>query len=283
MTPASTVLVSALLLGPAAAPGTRTSPDAPELRALLTQFLAGASRDDAATHERFWADELIYTGSSGRRIGKADIMKDVRAPSPAPSPSAKPEDDLPVYTAEDVRIQQYGDTAVVAFRLVGTSRRDGRPHVSKYLNTGTFVKRAGQWRAVAWQATRVPRTEEEARPEVAAAESKLRQALLDGDAKVLEPLLDKDFVWSQGPGEEMTRQALMDALASGKLKYVKLATTPVSLSLYGETAVVRTVSQGQRTMDSAPFTTPYTLTLVDRGEGWKAVALQGHAELTRSE
>jgi hypothetical protein len=41
---------------------------------------ADESRNDAAAHERFWAEELIYTGSSGKRIGKADILADVRAP-----------------------------------------------------------------------------------------------------------------------------------------------------------------------------------------------------------
>ena len=45
----------------------------------LNDFLDGASKNDPAVHERFWADELIYTGSSGRRIGKADIMRDVHA------------------------------------------------------------------------------------------------------------------------------------------------------------------------------------------------------------
>ncbi|HWW74504.1 MAG TPA: hypothetical protein VNZ44_03860, partial [Pyrinomonadaceae bacterium] len=49
------------------------APDAAELTRLLNEFLAGAGRNDAAAHERFWAEDLVYTGSSGRRVGKADI------------------------------------------------------------------------------------------------------------------------------------------------------------------------------------------------------------------
>jgi hypothetical protein len=60
-----------------------------------------------------------------------------------------------VYTAEDVDIRLYGKAAVVAFRLVGTGQ-GGDADRSEYLNTGTFVKRNGEWRAVAWQATRIP-------------------------------------------------------------------------------------------------------------------------------
>ena len=47
------------------------------------------------------------------------------------------------------------DTAVVAFRLVGKPAGEGGPALY-YLNTGTFVRRDGEWRAVAWQATKVP-------------------------------------------------------------------------------------------------------------------------------
>jgi len=52
------------------------APDAAELTSLLNQFLAGASRNNVAMHDRFWAEDVIYTGSGGRRRGKADIMKD---------------------------------------------------------------------------------------------------------------------------------------------------------------------------------------------------------------
>ena len=134
----------------------QTAPDAAELTKLLKEFLAGAGRNDAITHDRFWAEDLIYTGSSGRRRSKADIMRDVRA-----APAPKPGDPATTYTAEDIRIQQYGTTAIVAFRLVGTTAQGGKTEVANYLNTGTFLKRNGNWQVVSWQATKVPRSEEE--------------------------------------------------------------------------------------------------------------------------
>ena len=140
---------------PAASQPAANAPEAAELTKLLREFLAGASRDDAAIHDRFWADELIYTGSSGRRISKADIMRDVREES-APKEKKEEEPESAVYTAEDIRVQQYGTTAIVAFRLVGTTQKGGKTEVAHYLNTGTFLKRNGEWRAVAWQATKLP-------------------------------------------------------------------------------------------------------------------------------
>ncbi len=251
------------------------APDVAELTRLLKEFLAGASRNDAAVHDRFWADEVVYTGSSGRRVGKPDIMADVRAAAP-PKPGAP----ATTYTAEDIRIQQYGDTAVIAFRLVGTSGGDGGARVANYLNTGTFLKRNGQWRAVAWQATRTPGPAGEASRDVITAQSALHRAILAADVKALEALADDSFVWTDRTGEQMTRAELLDVLGSGRLKYSKLDTTDVTVSLYGDTAVVRGVSLRQRavspgspTGDAAPFTALYTQTLVERGSGWKAVAM----------
>ena len=252
------------------------APDTAELTRLLNEFLAGAGRNDAAVHERFWAEDLIYTGSSGRRVGKADIMRDVRS---APAPKAG--DPATVYTAEDVRIQQYGDTAVVAFRLVGTTARGGATEVLKFLNTGTFIKRGGRWQAVSWQATKLPRAEEEAKKEVAAAEASLQQAMLAGDVKKLESQLDETFVWTRSEGTQQTRQQLLEQLGSGVLKYSKLETKDVTVNVYGDTAVVRGVSPRQRSSypgaegkgDAASITVFYTLTFVNRGGAWKAVAM----------
>ena len=125
--------------------------DGPALIALLNEFLAGASRSDPAVHDRFWAEDLIYTSSAGRRLGKADIMRDLpTAPAPAPG------DPQTAYTAEDVRIQQYGTAALVAFRLVATTTAADTTAVARFLNSGMFLKRGGRWQVVGWQATRIP-------------------------------------------------------------------------------------------------------------------------------
>ena len=135
----------------ASLPPIPTAPDAAALTQLLKDFLAGASRNDITTHDRFWAPELIYTSSSGRRLSKADIIREVREEG-----APKPEEETTNFTAEDIRIQQYEGTAIVAFRLVGTTQKKEKTEVANYLNTGTFLKREGQWRAVAWQATVLP-------------------------------------------------------------------------------------------------------------------------------
>lgn len=274
------MVVLALAVAVTAAP----SADEAELTTLLREFLAGASRNDAAAHQRFWADELVYTGSSGRRIGKADILSDLRTP-----PSPPPAGPATTYTAEDIRIQQYGDTAIVAFRLVGTTQSGGTSQVARYLNTGTFLKRSGEWRAVAWQATKAPRSEDETKAEVAAAEAAIDRAILAGDGKALESLLDETFVWTHPTGEKEMRKDLIADLAAGTVRFSKLDTGTVTVTAYGDTAIARGDSQRQRSAfpgappggDPQPYTSFYTTTFVNRDGVWKAVAL--HTSRARSQ
>jgi len=267
---ATVLIVLAICLQAQTTPAAAT--DAGELTTLLKEFLAGASRNDAAMHDRFWAEDVIYTGSGGRRRGKADIMKDVRS-----APIPKPGDPATIYTAEDIRIQQYGDTAIVAFRLVGSTQRNGRTEVGNFLNSGTLLKRQGKWQVVNWQATRMPRPADESRKDVGAIESAFHQAILAADVRALGPLLDESFVWTHRTGELMTRQQLLERLGSGQLKYMKLETSSVTVNVYGETAIVRGVSTRQYAATPAnapnPWTLFYTLTFVNRDGAWKAVAM----------
>lgn len=251
------LVVLALLLSPISVLA-QTAPDAAELTKLLHDFLAGASRNDPAMHDRFWAEDLIYTRSAGRRTSKAEIMRDLKS-----APAPKPDDPKTIYTAEDIRIQQYGDTAIVAFRLVGTTEIDGAKQVQHLLNSGTFLKRNGQWQVVNWQSTRVPRTEAESRADVAAVTAAFRAAISSTDVKKVTALTDSSFVWTEGSGKETTRQQLIDTLSAITLKRGKQETPKELISIYGETAVVRGESSGSK----------YTMTLVSQNGAWKIVAV----------
>ena len=146
------ILFVAVLVGTAISLNAQTAPDAAELTKLLNEFLAGAGRNDPAAHDRFWASDLIYTRSAGMRTNKEELMKGVRS-----APPRKEGDPVTVFTAEDVRIQQYGNAAVVAFKLVSTTTKaDGTKIVANNLNTGTFINRDGKWQVVSWQSTTVP-------------------------------------------------------------------------------------------------------------------------------
>jgi hypothetical protein len=127
------------------------APAADELTSLLEDFLAGASENNIQIHDRFWADDLIYTSSSGNRMTKDDIMDNLKNP-----PDSNQNGPSPVYSAEDILIQQYGNTAIVAFKLVAVTDNGDKKEITEYLNSGTFLKRNEIWQVVNWQATKIP-------------------------------------------------------------------------------------------------------------------------------
>ena len=146
----ATVLLVLLLLLTAPIASAHEDPVEHEIHELIDAFLEGASVNDIEMHDRFWAEDLVYTSSSGERRGKAETMARLRE-----APPADP-DQLPRYRGEDLDIRVFGDLAVVTFRLVARMP-DGS--TSEYYNTGVFRHQQDQWRAFTWQATRIPESD----------------------------------------------------------------------------------------------------------------------------
>lgn len=120
-----------------------------QLTAMLWQFLTDASAKNAVGFEKFFADDVLYTRAAGALVPKRMIMRSV-------SNAEQSEDVKVTYSADEIVIHTYGDTAVMAFRLAErTALADGRTEQANFRNTGTFLRRNGQWQAVAWQSTRI--------------------------------------------------------------------------------------------------------------------------------
>ncbi len=114
----------------------------------LNDFLS--HNTDPTQHDRFWADDLVYTTSGGKVKTKPEIMKSL---ADAAKPGAPKVEARTTYTAEDVLVRIYGDTAALTFRLVALNT-DGS--TSTYRNSGTFLRRHGTWQVISWQSTKEP-------------------------------------------------------------------------------------------------------------------------------
>ncbi len=148
----ATLAFIALLAG-----GQVCASDVDELTAILHEFLAAADEEQA--HARFWAEDLVYSSSAGLRFGKADIMAGFEITDDSDDAAGDPP--AIIYMGEEVDVRVYGDTAVVVFKLVGTPTNESdEGSILNYFNTGTFVKRDGVWKVVAWQATKIPESNE---------------------------------------------------------------------------------------------------------------------------
>jgi ketosteroid isomerase-like protein len=124
---------------------TESAPARQELITLIQTFLNDVPKNERATFDRFFADDVIYTRGTGQVITKKDILADT-GNSTAPRANA-------TYEAQDLQVHQYGDLAVVNFRLIMHATENDKPVTRSFRNTGTFMKRNGPWQAIAWQAT----------------------------------------------------------------------------------------------------------------------------------
>lgn len=144
-------LILVLLLAmPASAMGQIADKSAEQqVTALLKEFMDAAGRNDRAVFDKFFADDVIYTRSTGAVITKSDIMSSL-----GKTPGTTRE--KTTYSAEDITVHAYDGMAVVAFRLVGkTERKDSTAETANYRSTGIFLLRDGRWQVVAWQATKI--------------------------------------------------------------------------------------------------------------------------------
>ncbi len=148
------LLISALAAAPASAQikhdksgamqGIAATKGTAAVESLLHEFLKNV--EDPAMHDRFWADDVVYVGSTGKVRTKAEILANVKAEAAKAKPQVGGADS---FDAEDVKIRQYGDVCVLNFRLVAHMGSE-----TKYFrNSGVFVNHNGKWQAVSWQAT----------------------------------------------------------------------------------------------------------------------------------
>jgi ketosteroid isomerase-like protein len=112
---------------------------------MLRDFLAAVAHGDKKVFEKFFADDVIYTSSTGVMMDKSEVMRTIGAHAENGSKAT--------YRAEDITVHPYESTVVVNFRMVMDDENDGQCQTAYFRNTGTFLKRNGEWQVVAWHAT----------------------------------------------------------------------------------------------------------------------------------
>jgi ketosteroid isomerase-like protein len=120
-----------------------------EILALEAKRIAAMTRQDVATLDVLLADALTYTHSRGETDTKASFLGLIRNPG-----------DHGRYLSVELSNTQViplGDAAVVRGRAqITLERPPGQPALSyPVLFLDVWERRRGEWRLVAWQATRV--------------------------------------------------------------------------------------------------------------------------------
>ena len=262
------LLAAAALLVFAVPPAFGQATDEKAVRQTLDELMAALSRNDVEAAGRIYADD--YT------IGLADGSTTTRAQRLAAMKSG----DLRYQSLimNDLKVRQYGDTAVANYRVTGKSAgRAGEQDISSQAMV-MLVKREGRWRVVSSQLT------DNAAAPPAADEKALNQAL-DGYLAALTKnsadeagtFLSKDWVRVGGDGAVINREQALAALRSGELKYGSVAVDERVWRTFGaDTAVSTSRVTLKASHKGQDMGGTYRATTVLRREGGRWVLASTH-------
>jgi ketosteroid isomerase-like protein len=141
-------LVLALLAGCAIGPAGEDA--APTIATLTRQADAwdkAIVRKDRAAIESNMADDFRQIDGSGNVETKASFVEDLVSPDLVIDP----------YTVEDFDVRLLGDVALLSGRTSMTGRYQGKPFNSHYRYIDIYVRRAGEWKIVSVQISRIPK------------------------------------------------------------------------------------------------------------------------------
>lgn len=117
-----------------------------QIRDLEGQINAAVVSGDLHVFERLLADDFTHTNQLGIFRTRSQWLANHK---PGQSPYV-------AYEVDDMKIRVYGDTAVVTARTTPKGRDSkGNPITGQYRYLRVWAKRDGQWRAVAFQGTRI--------------------------------------------------------------------------------------------------------------------------------
>jgi ketosteroid isomerase-like protein len=109
------------------------------------EMLAALLKGDTGPSSRYLADQYVFTGPDGMTTGKAQNIADLKS------------GDLKLQSAslDDMKVQVYGDTAIVTYASNDKGTYKGKDISGKTRWTDVFVKQNGRWMVVASHGSRV--------------------------------------------------------------------------------------------------------------------------------
>ena len=116
-----------------------------QIKKLTDQIIAAELKVDMNSYEKLLADDYTGIYSDGRLYTKAQDIQDLKT-------GALKYESIDV---REIKIRAYGDTAVAVSLVSTKGTRDGKPFSADFRVTRVWVKQKGNWKSVAFQATRV--------------------------------------------------------------------------------------------------------------------------------
>src|SRR4051812_9779879 len=139
------ILILALLTFSALLAVGQSSSDEQSVKRIEREMVAGVLKGNASVFEKHLADSYVFTGPDGIVMNKTENI--------APLKSGELKFESSKY--DDMKVQLYGNTAIVTYRSTDKGTYKGSDLTGQYRWTDVFVKRDGRWQVAATQGTRL--------------------------------------------------------------------------------------------------------------------------------
>jgi len=105
-------------------------------------------RVDVEALDRTYADDIMVTAPIGICVDKPAVMTEIR--------QAAEKAVVGRYDKDDVKVREYGDTAVSSYRMTSEATFEGTQIKRSLCITNVWMKRDGQWQIVARHTASLP-------------------------------------------------------------------------------------------------------------------------------
>lgn len=257
-----------------------------EIRAFLAEYDKAVANRDIAFLERVLPDDYVFTGASGRKSDRAQVLKFFT------QQRDKPSYRMISLKHENVVVRAVGNMAVVTndytSQTTPIDAPDAEPATYTGRHTGVFEKRNGRWMVIAEQDTeqihddklmerQVTKAGREYNDLVKRVNSGRTYADLEksGDIAALRRVLSDEYTCTCGDETPSGKTQEIEKYKSSKitLKSAELSDQKV-LAIDNNAAVETGKLRYIGTNEGKPIdiTKRYTRTWVSWGEGWQIVA-----------
>jgi len=139
------ILILALLTFSSLLAVGQSSSDEQSVKRIEQEMVAAVLKGNASVFEKHLAAAYIFTGPDGIVMNKTENI--------APIKSGELKFESSKY--DDMKVQLYGNTAIVTYQSTDKGTYKGSDLSGQYRWTDVFVKRDGRWQVAATQGTRL--------------------------------------------------------------------------------------------------------------------------------
>jgi uncharacterized protein (TIGR02246 family) len=284
------VIVPALLITPCVLPAQSSNAER-EVRAFIAAYDKAVAARDVAFLERVLPHDYVFTGASGRKSDRAQVLRYHTRQREQPSYRRVS------LIHDEMQVRVVGSMAVLTnhymSKTVPVNAPDAEPDSVSGRHTGVFEKRNGRWMVIAEQDTEHARDDKLMERQVAAAGRAyvaLTQRLhdgrgaaqldRDGDVAALKRLFTEKYTGTWGDSVITSLAEEVQRHTRGTLRLTSAELTDQRVLAIDNSAAIETGSVRYRgTLAGQPYdvTRRFTRTWVSWGEGWQIITQQASA------